>query len=182
MSDFSDGPCRENSYRPPEAGRVQGAQQEPPLRRMSPFTNQNMQRLQVGIQLYPQENIQKPLGAKKGEQMNLEVEYGKALGRLEEFRRNHQDQFCVQSQIMRHFWREAHVCCGQKEITNKHVKLICDAWQKRASRRALMTSNQKNCWTCAFNGTSAYYEPCNKCFLYGSDRQFDNWQPKKEEK
>lgn len=107
------------------------------------------------------------------------IEYGKALGRLEEFRRNNQDQFCVQSQIMRHFWREAHVCCGQKEITNKHVKLICDAWQKRAVCRGMQTE-ERNCWTCAFNGTSAYYEPCNKCFRYGSDRQFDNWEPRKE--
>lgn len=75
-------------------------------------------------------------------------EYGKALGRLEEFRRNHQDQFCVQSQIMRHFWREAHVCCGQKEITNKHVKLIRDAWQKRAACKAWNPPDGRDCPNC----------------------------------
>lgn len=58
-------------------------------------------------------------------------------------------------------------------------RTINKARQKRAVCRGMQTE-ERNCWTCAFNGTSAYYEPCNKCFRYGSDRQFDNWEPRKE--
>lgn len=67
--------------------------------------------------------------------MSLEFEYGKAVGRLEEFRRNHQNHPCVQNLTMRHFWRTAQVCCDQKTITNRHAELIRDAWRKRAMCR-----------------------------------------------
>jgi hypothetical protein len=107
-------------------------------------------------------------------------EYGKALGRLEEFRRNHQDQFCVQSQIMRHFWREAHVCCGQKEITNKHVKLIRDAWQKRAACRAWVPLKERNCNNCMhLYRDTKFGSPCFCCT--GIDDEIpNNWEPRKE--
>lgn len=60
--------------------------------------------------------------------------YGKALGRLEEFRKNYQNHPSVQNPTMRHFWRSAPVWCIQKKVTNRHVKLIWDAWKKRAAR------------------------------------------------
>jgi hypothetical protein len=103
-------------------------------------------------------------------------EYGKALGRLEEFRRNHQDQFCVQSQIMRHFWREAHVCCGQKEITNKHVKLIRDAWQKRAACKAWNPPDGRDCPNCFYSSNRRCKLPCSQCWGHCL------WEPRKEGK
>lgn len=74
--------------------------------------------------------------------MRLKFEYGKALGRLEEFRRNHQNCPCVRSLTMRHFWREAHVWCAEKVITERHVELILKAWQ-------LWSELRRTYWTCA---------------------------------
>ena len=73
--------------------------------------------------------------------MRLKFEYGKALGRLEEFRKNYQNHPCVQNLTMRHFWRTAQVCCGPKTITNRHAELI-----KNAPR--LWAMLRRTCWTC----------------------------------
>ena len=81
-------------------------------------------------------------------------EYGKALGELKMFRKNHQSRPCVQNRPMRHFWRKAPVWCNQKETSNRHVKLIRHAWQKRAACRR----------TC---GQCVYFSP-------------DEWGPRKD--
>lgn len=89
--------------------------------------------------------------------------------------------------IRRQVWQFHRVRYGElnlstrREIWHKYrLKFIVERIRvKRAVCKRLQTE-KRTCWTCASNGTSVYYEPCNKCFRYGSDRQFDNWEPRKE--
>lgn len=113
------------------------------------------------------------------------IEYGKAFGRQEEFRRNHQNHPCVQNLTMRHFWRTAPVCCDQKTISNRHAELIRDAWQKQAACRAwTIPSHERLCENCAHGGTRPYETPCRECFrstfALSYEMVSDNWEPRKE--
>lgn len=112
------------------------------------------------------------------------IEYGKALGRLEEFRRNHQNHPCVQNLTMRHFWRTAQVCCGQKTITNRHAELIRNAHQLWAMLR-------RTCWTCKhlrIRRIGKNYEdltcPVKSIRIFNSQinraRNCERYEPKKE--
>lgn len=109
-------------------------------------------------------------------------EYGKALGRLEEFKRDHQNHPCVQNLTMRHFWRTARVCCDQKTITNRHAELIRDAWQKRAVCRRMCGQCihfSPNEWGVGKDGCLKRYwgVKTNRCAI---DCQY--WEPRKEGK
>lgn len=88
-------------------------------------------------------------------------EYGKALGRLERFREDYKTHPSVRCLDMRHFWREAPVCCSKKEISNQHSKLIQDAWQKRATCRAWVHPMRRRCSNCKHELTQyKFYAAC----------------------
>lgn len=57
--------------------------------------------------------------------------YGQALGELKRFRIDHASRPEVAKQNMRHFRREARVCCWETELVNTYDALIRDAWTKR---------------------------------------------------
>lgn len=105
-------------------------------------------------------------------------EYGKALGRLEEFRKNYQNHPCVQNLTMRHFWRTAQVCCGQKTITNRHAELILDAWKKRAACRAWAHPMRRRCSNCKHHAVTVIGDPCFSCTP--PNGSINNWEPRKE--
>lgn len=106
-------------------------------------------------------------------------EYGKALGRLEEFRRTCRTHYCVQRFTMRHFWRDARVVCDQKEIVNRHDGLIRDAWRKRAvcRRRCEQCGHfSPDEWGIGKHGCLKRYRITKKSSGVGC--QF--WEPRKE--
>lgn len=57
--------------------------------------------------------------------------YGQVLGELKRFRIDHASRPEVAKQNMRHFRREARVCCWETELVNTYDALIRDAWIKR---------------------------------------------------
>lgn len=116
------------------------------------------------------------------------IEYGKAFGRQEEFRRNYLSHPCVQNLTMRHFWREAPVCCDQKTISNRHAELIRDAWEKRAAYR--IERHCGNCGRCNHEAdmwgevNSFCTLPTRACFCVTDapdDFCCNYWEPRKEE-
>lgn len=89
--------------------------------------------------------------------------------------------------IRKQVWKFHGVSYGQLNLSTKkeiwheyRLKFIVEHIREKRAVCRRMQTEERTCWTCAFNGTSAYYEPCNKCFHYGSNRPFDNWEPRKE--
>lgn len=116
--------------------------------------------------------------------MNKQREYGKALGRLEEFRRQHRDQPQVRIVHLRHFWREAQVSSRIKDMVNKHDELVLKAATLRASlrahRRYTEDTELRYCGNCKYKMARVTSYPCNCCKRSGLEDNRptvgDNWE------
>lgn len=99
--------------------------------------------------------------------MNKQREYGKALGRLEEFQRLHRNQPQVRKVHLRRFWREAQVSSRIKDMVNKHDELVLKAAILRASLRANRRYTEDTelhyCGNCKYKLASESSFPCNIC-------------------